>query len=253
MTPDEDPFIEGIASDPADEALRLVYSDWLEEHGDDARAAYLRAEVAHFRTPYDARDYEWFDMPGVDPLWAGMVSRTKILIPGLTFSQTGPKVTRADVKAIEDQWGHPLPGDYVAFLLLYNGGSPSKPYLHSFLDDDDFYDEVYLFSTRDTDSVGRPVLLTNAADLLGGHYRDPQTAKDISRMIPIGPLTYSYDDGDEDQANLLGLILGPLDNPLDPRVVELTNSDRYGVHRDSDYVQGKESFDALLHSLEEGR
>ena len=32
MTPEEDPFIDGLVADPADEALRLVHSDWLEEN-----------------------------------------------------------------------------------------------------------------------------------------------------------------------------------------------------------------------------
>jgi uncharacterized protein (TIGR02996 family) len=34
MTPhaDEDRFIRAIAADPADEATRLVYADWLEGH-----------------------------------------------------------------------------------------------------------------------------------------------------------------------------------------------------------------------------
>lgn len=40
---DEDAFIRAILQRPTDDALRLVYADWLEEHG-DPRAEYLRLE-----------------------------------------------------------------------------------------------------------------------------------------------------------------------------------------------------------------
>jgi uncharacterized protein (TIGR02996 family) len=41
----EDAFIQAILSDPRAAAPRLIYADWLEEHGDHAsfcRAEYLR-------------------------------------------------------------------------------------------------------------------------------------------------------------------------------------------------------------------
>jgi len=34
LSPHEEPFLRAIAADPADEATRLVYADWLEEQGD---------------------------------------------------------------------------------------------------------------------------------------------------------------------------------------------------------------------------
>jgi len=40
--PDLDPFLEQVRANPGDEALRLVYADWLDECG-DARADFLRA------------------------------------------------------------------------------------------------------------------------------------------------------------------------------------------------------------------
>lgn len=42
MTPDA--FIDAIIASPADEALRLVYADWLDERG-DPRGRYLRTEI----------------------------------------------------------------------------------------------------------------------------------------------------------------------------------------------------------------
>jgi uncharacterized protein (TIGR02996 family) len=41
---EEIPFLRAIANDPHDDALRLVYADWLQERG-DPRAEYLRLEV----------------------------------------------------------------------------------------------------------------------------------------------------------------------------------------------------------------
>src|SRR4051812_5383520 len=37
-----DALLAAIAEAPDDDAPRLVYADWLEEHGDDARAEFIR-------------------------------------------------------------------------------------------------------------------------------------------------------------------------------------------------------------------
>jgi uncharacterized protein (TIGR02996 family) len=37
-------FLDALTADPGDETTRLVYSDWLEENGDDRRAAFLRLQ-----------------------------------------------------------------------------------------------------------------------------------------------------------------------------------------------------------------
>jgi uncharacterized protein (TIGR02996 family) len=44
MTP-EHAFLYAIKDDPADDAVRLVFSDWLEENGQPARAEFLRLQV----------------------------------------------------------------------------------------------------------------------------------------------------------------------------------------------------------------
>jgi uncharacterized protein (TIGR02996 family) len=41
-SPDEEAFLASIRRKPADNAPRLIYSDWLEERGDSQRAEYLR-------------------------------------------------------------------------------------------------------------------------------------------------------------------------------------------------------------------
>lgn len=43
MTTDEDAFLDGIRAQPDDDALRLVYADWLEERG-DPRAELVRVQ-----------------------------------------------------------------------------------------------------------------------------------------------------------------------------------------------------------------
>ena len=42
---DELAFLAALTADPADDATRLIYADWLEEHGDPHRAEYLRLVV----------------------------------------------------------------------------------------------------------------------------------------------------------------------------------------------------------------
>lgn len=46
----DDDFILGIEQDPADLNRRLVYADWLEEHG-DPRGEFLRAQVRLIERP----------------------------------------------------------------------------------------------------------------------------------------------------------------------------------------------------------
>ncbi|MEK6233725.1 MAG: TIGR02996 domain-containing protein [Planctomycetales bacterium] len=57
-------FKQEIATNPADEAPRLVFADWLEERGDDERAAYWRGFDASqlytliVENYYNPNDYE---------------------------------------------------------------------------------------------------------------------------------------------------------------------------------------------------
>lgn len=55
---DGDALLRAILDDPDDDAPRLVYADWLDEHGDASRAAFIRAQIELARLPADdpARD-----------------------------------------------------------------------------------------------------------------------------------------------------------------------------------------------------
>src|SRR4051794_23075081 len=66
MTRDE-PFLRAIVEDPEDDAPRLVYADWLDEHGDPARAEFIRVQV------------RLATLSESDPQFAGLWAREKEL------------------------------------------------------------------------------------------------------------------------------------------------------------------------------
>ena len=44
-------FLEYILAHPDEDAPRLVLADWLEEHGEDARAEFIRVQIERARLP----------------------------------------------------------------------------------------------------------------------------------------------------------------------------------------------------------
>ena len=44
-------FLQAILEDPADDAPRLIYADWLEENGDAGRADFIRIQCELARLP----------------------------------------------------------------------------------------------------------------------------------------------------------------------------------------------------------
>jgi uncharacterized protein (TIGR02996 family) len=49
-------FLQHIVAEPDDDAPRLIYADWLEEHGDAARAELIRTQIERMSLPkWDAR------------------------------------------------------------------------------------------------------------------------------------------------------------------------------------------------------
>ena len=53
MTHDES-FLRAIREEPDDDGVRLIYADWLEEHGKAERAEFIRGQVTLARTPLGA-------------------------------------------------------------------------------------------------------------------------------------------------------------------------------------------------------
>jgi uncharacterized protein (TIGR02996 family) len=50
-------FLEAILENPDDDTARLVYADWLEEHGDSARAEFIRVQCRMGRLPRWHREW----------------------------------------------------------------------------------------------------------------------------------------------------------------------------------------------------
>jgi uncharacterized protein (TIGR02996 family) len=54
---DHDALLRAVLESPADDAPRLVYADWLDEHGQSERAEFIRLQCA--RTAADPTDLGW--------------------------------------------------------------------------------------------------------------------------------------------------------------------------------------------------
>lgn len=87
---EEEGFIRAIQESPQDDSLRLVYADWLEEHGDAQRAEYLRLEHQFSHVPGRLRAL----CQQLDPGWLASVlrrpvrARLKVLrgiLPGIEY------------------------------------------------------------------------------------------------------------------------------------------------------------------------
>ena len=55
---DRDALLAAVFARPADDAPRLVYADWLDEHGEPAQAAFIRAQIELARTDLSAAEHE---------------------------------------------------------------------------------------------------------------------------------------------------------------------------------------------------
>lgn len=51
--PDDDAFLRAIIDNPDDDLPRLVYADWLDEHGDSERAEFIRVQCELERTCHE--------------------------------------------------------------------------------------------------------------------------------------------------------------------------------------------------------
>jgi uncharacterized protein (TIGR02996 family) len=77
---DEAHFIEALRATPGDQALRLIYADWLEERG-DSRADYLRLEhevLQHLNDDVELKQLEQRlteILPKLDAAWIELTAR----------------------------------------------------------------------------------------------------------------------------------------------------------------------------------
>jgi uncharacterized protein (TIGR02996 family) len=58
----DDAFVQAIIENPGDDTPRLVFADWLDEHGDPARAEFIRVQCEQARTPAGDAGYRTLDL-----------------------------------------------------------------------------------------------------------------------------------------------------------------------------------------------
>jgi uncharacterized protein (TIGR02996 family) len=93
-TTPEGAFLLTLAEDPADDASRLIYADWLEERGHAARAESLRLEVRFGQADLEDNERAALDArlreleAGIDHGWLALVGkRYELLLLGYTPTQ----------------------------------------------------------------------------------------------------------------------------------------------------------------------
>jgi uncharacterized protein (TIGR02996 family) len=98
---DDEPFLRAICANPADDAPRLVFADWLDEHGETDRARFIRLHIDLARRPdaarieghcerlFQANCEKWVAaLPGTAALWAEFAV-SPVPRPGATHFEVG--------------------------------------------------------------------------------------------------------------------------------------------------------------------
>jgi uncharacterized protein (TIGR02996 family) len=92
----DEALVQAISAEPDSDTARLVYADWLEEHGKPHAADHLRTELELARLPLDSveapqlRNRLWQAWAAVDPKWL------------MTFTQ--PRMLRANPTPFPSAW-----------------------------------------------------------------------------------------------------------------------------------------------------
>jgi uncharacterized protein (TIGR02996 family) len=85
VSTDEEALLAAIAAAPRDDAPRLVYADWLQERGQDAKAEYLRTVVTLMHPPENVADVARCRAlaEDLDPDWRQQVGgRFEVMLDG---------------------------------------------------------------------------------------------------------------------------------------------------------------------------
>jgi uncharacterized protein (TIGR02996 family) len=69
---DRDAFIAAIAANPADDLSRLVFADWLDEHGEPVRAGFIRDQIALTKLRPGSDEYQALFRRTADTLRANL-------------------------------------------------------------------------------------------------------------------------------------------------------------------------------------
>lgn len=84
MQNDRDLLLSAIAASPADSLPRLIYADWLDEHGEEPLAAFVRRTASHDFHPVLLRAYY-----ASGPYWSG--TATGGPLDGMHLDHHGPR------------------------------------------------------------------------------------------------------------------------------------------------------------------
>jgi uncharacterized protein (TIGR02996 family) len=121
--PETDTLFQAILADPGDDGLRLIYADWLEERGDEARAEFIRVQCALAkmdkddprRAELELREREL--LAGHREAWLGELPSWE----GITWEKfergfiTGIQITLDAFRAHADELFRLVPVDSVCF------------------------------------------------------------------------------------------------------------------------------------------
>ncbi|HKB05654.1 MAG TPA: TIGR02996 domain-containing protein [Gemmataceae bacterium] len=73
-------LLEAVLAAPADDAPRLVYADWLDEHGEPAQAAFIRAQLELARQKPDTAEHDRVTESLLD-LWDRFLAELRPAVP----------------------------------------------------------------------------------------------------------------------------------------------------------------------------
>lgn len=144
---EEAAFLAAIAAAPADNAIRLVFADWLEERG-CREAKLIRAECeltgqpvgypqwhdtfSRYRIAGEGLSEQWCEAVGRFPLahWLAVAARSAWTRLDRWFEVNHPRVLQTlnpgaspeEIEAVERSIGQTLPPDVRASLAIHNGG-----------------------------------------------------------------------------------------------------------------------------------
>jgi len=109
--PTDDDFLAAVIADPDSDVPRLIYADWLEENGDDARAEFIRIQCALDSVPEDERN------------WHPLAERNAVLL-GQNYDEWVRPLDGVLFPGGESEWWQPIRSALVSAAgFLRFGGS----------------------------------------------------------------------------------------------------------------------------------
>lgn len=115
----DDAFLQAILEAPDDDTPRLIYADWLDEHGDPARAEFIRLQYQIEETLLD-NPYQ-FVIPTRRHVMTPPAAITPELVPTSSAPRRG-RSTRSQLGADSGYVSHLLPRSGACRHELFDDG-----------------------------------------------------------------------------------------------------------------------------------